>query len=85
MTVIGEVPLPSTSVTIAAHVLLRSAPTLRIHGEGLDFDEITRSMDCCFSKLLAGFGKAAYTFVRGGVISSPCHFFEGKIDGFETN
>jgi len=38
-----------------------------------------------FSRLLARFGNADYTFVRGGVISSSCHFFKGKTDGFETN
>jgi hypothetical protein len=44
-----------------------------------------------FSKPLARFGKAPYTFVRAGVISSrdrgviAVSFFEGKTDGFEKN
>jgi hypothetical protein len=58
---------------------------LRVHGEGLAFDEIGGSWDCCFSKRLAGFGRAAYTFVLRGVISSSRSFFKGKTDGFETD
>jgi len=44
-----------------------------------------RSWGPIFSELLAGFAKAAYTFAPRGVISSPCRFFEGKTDGFETD
>jgi hypothetical protein len=34
---------------------------------------------------LARFGKAAYTLVRGDVISSSCHFSKERLDGSETN